>query len=321
MCCALLAFLMCVSSSAMSVDAKSQAGSPPSLTKVVPRFALSPHVGGAPEIVTDCDTPDTYGRLCFPGGLVKSITFSFDDGRVYDYKLVEIMNRYGLRGTFHIVSGLLDKDSYVKSKDVKTLYANHEVAAHTVTHPNLTKCTDEELRHQVVDDCKALQALVGYPIRGLAYPGGETDDRIMQALPGFGIRYARVVGTHDWFAYPKRPLFWVTTCHISKMLEDGKKLMSFNLTPALMAIWGHSYEFNDNNSWDQIEEFGKNYGNRKDIWYATNIQTMDYYDAAKRLIVSMDGNTIKNPGKISVWATIRGKTYELKPGKVTKIAR
>jgi len=35
-----------------------------------------------PEIVTDCHTPDTYGRLCFPGGRVKAITFSFDDGRV-----------------------------------------------------------------------------------------------------------------------------------------------------------------------------------------------------------------------------------------------
>jgi len=252
---------------------------------------------------------------------VKAITFSFDDGRVYDRKLVDIMNRYGLRGTFNLVSGLLDKDGYVESKEVKALYAGHEVASHTVNHPNLTKCTDDELRHQVVDDCKALQALTGYPIRGLAYPGGEGDERVAAALPGFGIRYARLVGTHDWFAYPKRPCLWVSTCHIGKMLEDGKKLMDFTATPALMAIWGHSYEFNDNQSWNQMEEFGRNYGKRKDIWYATNIETIDYYDAAKSLVISPDGNTIQNLAKISVWATIRGKTYELKPGKVTRIAQ
>jgi len=273
-----------------------------------------------PEIVTDCDTPDTYGRLCFPGGRVKAITFSFDDGRVYDRQLVEIMNRYGLRGTFHLVSGQLDQDGYVKSKEVKALYAHHEVASHTVNHPNLTKCSDDELRHQVVDDCQALEALVGYPIRGLAYPGGEGDERVAKALAGFGIRYARLVGTHDWFAYPKRPYFWVTTCHINKMNEDGQKLMRFAPTPALMAIWGHSYEFNDNHSWNLIEEFGKNYGHRPDIWYATNIEAMDYYDAAQRLMVSLDGNAVENPGKISIWATIRGKTYELKPGQTTAIA-
>ena len=273
-----------------------------------------------PEIVTDCDTPDSYGRLCFPGGRVKAITFSFDDGRVYDRQLVEMMNRHGLRGTFHLVSGQLDKEGYVKSKEVKALYAKHEVASHTVNHPNLTKCSDEELRHQVVDDCQALEALVGYLIRGLAYPGGEGDERVAKALAGFGIRYARLVGTHDWFAYPKRPYFWVTTCHINKMNEDGKKQMRFAPTPALMAIWGHSYEFNDNHSWNIIEEFGKNYGNRPDIWYATNIEVMDYYDAAKRLIVSLDGNTVENPGKMSVWATLRGKTCELKPGQVAAIA-
>jgi peptidoglycan/xylan/chitin deacetylase (PgdA/CDA1 family) len=215
---------------------------------------------------------------------------------------------------------MLGKESYVKTSDVKTLYANHEVASHTITHPNLTKCDDEKLRHEVVDDCKALEALVGYPIRGLAYPGGEADERVMKALPGFGIRYARVVGTHHWFAYPKKPYFWVTTCHIGDMLKDGERLMSFKQTPALMAIWGHSYEFNDNKCWNQMEEFGKAYGKRKDIWYAPNIEVMDYYDAAKQLVVSLDGNTVQNPGKMPVWAHIRGKTYELKPGQTTPIA-
>lgn len=272
-----------------------------------------------PEIVTDCDTPDSYGRLLFPGGLAKAITFSFDDGRVYDHQLVEIMNRHGLRGTFHLVSGQLDKEGYVKSSEVKKLYANHEVASHTIHHPNLTKCTDEVLRHEVVDDCKALQALVGYPIRGLAYPGGETDERVAKALPGFGIRYARVVGTHHWFAYPKRPYFWATTCHINDMLKDGERLMKFDKIPALMAIWGHSYEFNDNQSWQNIEDFGKTYGQRKDIWYATNIEVLDYYDAAKKLIVSTDGDKVHNPGRISVWARIRGKICELKAGQTTQI--
>ena len=37
----------------------------------------------------------------------KAITFSFDDGVTQDIRLIEILNRYGLKGTFNINSCLL----------------------------------------------------------------------------------------------------------------------------------------------------------------------------------------------------------------------
>lgn len=141
-----------------------------------------------PEIITDCDTPGGYGRLCFPGGLTRALTLSFDDGRTYDYKLVEVLNRCGLRATFHLVSGQLDKPDYVKSADVKNLYSKHEVAAHTVTHPNLAKSGDEVMAYEVMQDRINLEKLVGYPVRGLAYPGGEANEHVADMLPKFGIR-------------------------------------------------------------------------------------------------------------------------------------
>ena len=49
----------------------------------------------------------------YPGGLAKAITFSYDDGQVYDRRLIEIFNQAGFKGTFHLNSGNLDKDGYV----------------------------------------------------------------------------------------------------------------------------------------------------------------------------------------------------------------
>ena len=42
---------------------------------------------------------------CFPGGKHKALTMSYDDGKLQDRRLVEIFNRYGIRGTFNLMAG------------------------------------------------------------------------------------------------------------------------------------------------------------------------------------------------------------------------
>ena len=49
----------------------------------------------------------------YPGGKPGALTLSYDDGREYDRRLVEIMNRYGLKGTFHLNSANLGRPGYV----------------------------------------------------------------------------------------------------------------------------------------------------------------------------------------------------------------
>ena len=42
-------------------------------------------------------------------GKMKAVTFSYDDGVTQDIRLLEILNKYGLKSTFNINSGLLGK--------------------------------------------------------------------------------------------------------------------------------------------------------------------------------------------------------------------
>ena len=44
---------------------------------------------------------------CFPGGKHKVLTMSYDDGQIHDRRLIEIFNKYGIKGTFHLNSGLM----------------------------------------------------------------------------------------------------------------------------------------------------------------------------------------------------------------------
>ena len=41
----------------------------------------------------------------FPGGKPKALTLSYDDGVEQDVKLIEIAEKYGIKGTFNINSG------------------------------------------------------------------------------------------------------------------------------------------------------------------------------------------------------------------------
>ena len=46
----------------------------------------------------------------FPGGKHKVLTFSYDDGKLEDRRLVEIFNKNGLRGTFNLNTGIYMPD-------------------------------------------------------------------------------------------------------------------------------------------------------------------------------------------------------------------
>ena len=95
---------------------------------------------------------------------LKAITFSYDDGVTQDIRLIELLNKYELKCTFNLNSQLLDKNNIlirqnqriahykIAPEDVKYVYEGHEVAAHTLSHPNLTKLTESEIIHQVEQD-------------------------------------------------------------------------------------------------------------------------------------------------------------------------
>ena len=52
----------------------------------------------------------------FPGGKHKVLTLSYDDGKVQDRRLVKIFNKYGIKATFNLNSGLTDMKNRIPEK-------------------------------------------------------------------------------------------------------------------------------------------------------------------------------------------------------------
>ncbi|NLF32699.1 MAG: polysaccharide deacetylase family protein [Planctomycetes bacterium] len=259
----------------------------------------------------------------FPGGVRKCVTFSYDDGTAHDRRLVAIMNEHGIKGSFHLNSGKLGRENFITAEEVATLYAGHEVSVHTVTHPFATRITNEELVGEVMDDRRALERLVGYPVRGMSYPFGDYDDRVVGILRTLGIQCSRTTRATGQFPLPSDPLMWHPTCHhrsaadlVDAFLADAQ----FG-QPRLFFLWGHSYEFANNDNWDLIEGLCRRLGGRDDVWYATNIQVADYLNAQRSLRVSADLDIVHNPSALAVWFTHRGTDpVEVKPGRTLALA-
>lgn len=225
-------------------------------------------------------------------GKNKALTFSYDDGVTQDIRLIEIFNKYGLKATFNLNSELLGKpNSLIRNNvqidhnknapvDVKYIYDGHEVAVHTLTHPNLTQIEDDgEVLRQVEEDRIKLSELVGYEVEGMAYPcgGKNCDERVASIIKNnTPIKYARTVATTKSFE-PFEDLyqFQGSLYHHEEwdlLFDMGRKFLELESdTPKIFYIWGHSYEFDIYpDRWTQFEEFCKMMSNRSDIFYGTN---------------------------------------------------
>ena len=225
---------------------------------------------------------------------MKAITFSYDDGVTQDIRLIELLNKYDLKCTFNINSELLGKKGMlmrngqrishykVHPDDVKSLYDGHEVAVHTLTHPNLTQCSDDEVIRQVEMDRQNLSALVGYEVVGMAYPCGgvNNDERVAKLIKeNTGVKYSRTITTNNSFALQKNIYRFDPTVyhlHFDKMMQLGQDFLALKPeTPQIFYIWGHSYEMDFGaDYWIQLEEFFKLISHKDDIFYGTNKEVL-----------------------------------------------
>jgi peptidoglycan/xylan/chitin deacetylase (PgdA/CDA1 family) len=260
--------------------------------------------------------------VAFPGGRFKALTLSYDDGKAADRRLVSILNEHGLKGSFHLNAGLLGQADRVSAAELRGLYAGHEVSAHTFTHPTLARCPREQIARQILDDRKALEDLVGYPVRGMSYPNGSYDREIVELLPHLGIEYARAVQTTGTFSMPADFLEWQGTCHHKRELAaKGEEFLALAKSQYLylMYVWGHSYEFDNDGNWNVIEDFAAKAGGRADIWYATNIEIVDYMNRWKAMRFSSDCSLAMNPSAVSVWLNVGGDMLEVPGGATVKL--
>lgn len=256
----------------------------------------------------------------YPGGVRRALTMSFDDGKLADIRLAELFKKYGIKATFHYNSANIGKESYVTADDVRKIGEYHEVSCHGQTHAFLDKIPASFAVKEILEDKQALEDITGELVRGLSYPYGTYTNEVLTLLPMLGIEYSRTINNTNSCYLPDNFLEWNPTCHQSHDIDKmWNKLMKFNKHIRLLYIWGHSYEFDRDNTWERMENFCKMAGNNEEVWYATNIEIKDYITAMRNLVFSADQKIVFNPSAQTVWFGVDGKVMSIKGGETIKL--
>ena len=252
----------------------------------------------------------------FPNGKKRAVTFSYDDGAKADYKMTEIFDRYGAKCTYNLNSGRFDQ-YHIDKAFVRELGERHEVAIHGVNHPFWERLPHGEMLKDIIDDKDALEDIIGKPIIGGAYPYGTYNEEVVKVLDSAGIKYCRTTMSTKSFQWSKNMLELSPTCHHNDCVERAKLFVNtpvWNNLP-LFYIWGHSFEFENANNWEILDDLFAILGETDTIYYATNGELYDYYRAIQSLRITNDKTVIVNPTATTVYATVNGVQTALTPGK------
>lgn len=115
----------------------------------------------------------------------KPVVITFDDGRASQWNAALELNARGMRGVFFVMGGA----TALSGEQLRQLASwGHEIEAHSMSHAALTTVADGQLAYEALGAKQALEARLGIPIRFFAYPYGDYDRRVIDAVAAAGYR-------------------------------------------------------------------------------------------------------------------------------------
>ena len=152
------------------------------------------------------------GELPLHAFPARPIILTFDDGYLDNYtNLLPLMQRYGYRGVLYLLGDAevrynrwdVDADpteprSDIMSPEQKQAFvaAGWEIGAHTLSHPRLTTLPLPEAVAEITQSKTALEAALHTKIVSFAYPFGDLNEAVKNAVraAGFGLGVATDTG-------------------------------------------------------------------------------------------------------------------------------
>ena len=260
----------------------------------------------------------------YPNGKRKAFVLTYDDGVLQDVRLVLLLNKYGLKGTFNLNSLLMEREftwHHEKIGAVRRLptaiaahlYEGHEVASHSCTHPDLTNMSRDAILYELGHDRWLLEQLTGQQVKGFGVPFDYYDGTAVDCVRELGFVYGR--GSEEtrsyapvWDAYRQQAGMF----HLSEGLTDFVEgFLSTEEELAACIIVGHSYDLDAENLWDTTEEICRAVSEAEDVWSATHLELVEYQQAM--LKAEIHGDAVVNHSDRPLWFEINGEIVRVEP--------
>jgi len=218
------------------------------------------------------------------------ITTSWDDGDILDERVADMLDRYGLRGTFYLTR--THRQRRLSEPSIRALAARHEIGAHSLSHPNLTQLDRKGKTREVAGSKSWLEDVTGEPLAMFCYPFGQFDHETKEVVAEAGFRGGRTTG--QFAVAPHRDRYAMrTTLQVHpalfrhgtigdlsryllvqgaahgyaamqlgiSMFRGWSRLAHLLLADVARAdshvfhLWGHSWEIEEHDMWRECEDF------------------------------------------------------------------
>lgn len=236
------------------------------------------------------------------------VTTSWDDGSDKDLKLAGLLRKYGLPATFYIAKDY--RKDRLSETQIRDLAKDFEMGAHTLSHPNLDLVDGARAKIEIEESKKWLEGVIQKKALMFAYPRGRYNALVRSLTENAGFIGARTVEEfqynfpEDHFAIPTSlrvaPYPWRKKNGGELSYSGGlfgfqprryMKSLSLHLNPAsylgfgnlakgffrkvlnsggVFHLWGHSWEIDSVDMWNELEELFKYLSGRTDVEYVTN---------------------------------------------------
>lgn len=211
----------------------------------------------------------------------KYFTMSFDDGCRQDAAIMELLKKYGLScATFFLNTGLNADgvNGFSLDEVASGVYDGFDVECHSLTHgilPDIQNDLDA-IKREIVQDVENVASAVGIQPVGMAWPYGQYNEKIAKRImANSSIRFGRVVvGTKD-FSLPVGFMQWQPSCGISDdiLMQMAEDFVKADCTEdMLFYVWGHGYELDQYDLYDELETLIKMIAEADDIVPVTNAE-------------------------------------------------
>jgi peptidoglycan/xylan/chitin deacetylase (PgdA/CDA1 family) len=242
------------------------------------------------------------------GGKRFLMTTSWDDGHPLDFRVAELLTKYGLTGTFYVPRA--SQRQVMTGAQVRELSGGFEIGAHTLDHARIDRVPDAEASRQLLGSRRWVEETTGKKCSVFCFPGGKFNGHQLRLLRETGFRAARTVELLS-IAHPQCVSgVWIipTTIHafpherLTYAKNAAKRLKAshlLSLPAALLAkdwvalamemlirtmerggvfhLWGHSWEIEEEQQWKKLELLLGTISSWREKWQGvTNTELCQY---------------------------------------------
>lgn len=215
-------------------------------------------------------------------------TTSWDDGGPEDLRMVRLLDKYGLKGTFYVTCMRLKWKNVNLNDYAKTVCENHEIGSHLIHHTDLTALSPSAAFHELSESKQMLESIhARVRVQMLSYPWGKYNEEIKELAKKAGYIGARTTNVKPP-AFPKDPYElpvtfgvwgkWKSTWQ-TNITHARKMLTALSENGGVFHLTGHCWELElDQTKWRILEKFFGIVSETPNLTFLTNSEVVKWID-------------------------------------------